>query len=125
MPNDNNKIKYKSRLFSIVMDLKNKKIFKIISFILIIFIVWKVLNYIARIAINVSNNINGSEANVIILQIVTILICLVMTGICCYISVMLARKKNRDVLFWIFAAILANVFAVFYLYKLPSLRKGE
>jgi cytochrome bd-type quinol oxidase subunit 2 len=108
-----------------VLDLKNKKIFKIISFILIIFIVWKVLNYIARIAISISNKINGSEANVIIFQIVTILICLAMTGICCYISATLSRKKNRDVLFWIFAAIIANVFAVFYLYKLPSLKKGE
>jgi len=100
--------------------LKNKK-FRVIATILIILIGLIVLNLIARLCISVFNKINGNEIDVIIFQIVGTLICLGMTGICCYISANLARKKNRNIFFWIAAAIFANVFAIFYLYKLPSL----
>ena len=125
MPNENTRTKEKSQFFSMALDLRNKKIFKIISSILIIFIVLIVLNYMARIAISVVNKIYSNENNMIIFQIVNILICLALDIICCYIAATLARKKNRNVLFWIFATFFANVFAILYLYKLPSLKRED
>jgi hypothetical protein len=105
--------------------MKNKKIIKIISSILISALVLVILYYIVNpLIIGSFNKLRRNEISVAIAGIVLTLTYLLLVGVCCYISASLARKRNRSVSSWVFASFLLNVVAVFYLYRLPRLKNG-
>lgn len=71
------------------------------------------------------DKIGKGEFNSNIAGMMSAVVYLIMTGICCYMSASIARKKNRSVAYWIFAAILTNVMALYCLYRLPKQKNNE